>query len=90
MQVGGVEQSASPLSFQERRTDMEKANGKIAVLCRTTNRRDGTWHTGYARPDLDWRDVVRGATFTEVDRVTSAKVVTDKRGRPQHWLFIIK
>jgi hypothetical protein len=69
---------------------MKTASGQINVLCRTTNRRDGTLLTGYARPDLDWRDVVRGSTFTTVDHVASAKLVTDKRGRPRHWLITIK
>jgi hypothetical protein len=65
-------------------------NDQIDVLCRATNRREGTWHIGRARPDLDWRDVVRGTTFIEVDRVISAKVVTTKRGRPKHWLITVK
>jgi hypothetical protein len=68
---------------------MATVNSKIDVFCRSTNGRGGTWHTGHACPDLDWRDVVRGATFTTIDRVVSARVVTDKRGRPKHWLIIV-
>ena len=65
-------------------------NGCIKVLCRTTNRRDGTWIHGWARPDLPWETVVKGATFHgDISRVLSAKVVTDKRGRPRHWLVIV-
>jgi len=63
----------------------------IPVLCRTTNRRDGTWLHGHASPDCDWRDVVRGATFfASVDRVQSAVVIKSKRGKPRHWLITVR
>jgi hypothetical protein len=67
-----------------------KPNGMIEVLVRTASGRGGTWHHGRASPKADWRDVVRHGTLVDLDRVISAEVVMNKRGRAKHWLVIVK